>query len=563
MRYRDHGRRILLLLLLAVLVQSWMVARNDIPAQDSLVFLRFARQFQHQPFWDTLRSNSQHPLFPIFIWLFHHVFGGCLGSDANAWIRSAQCVAAIATIVLAVPMYLAGLRLGGAELATSATAVFTVLPLTARMGADALADSTYLLFMLVACWSSIEFLLTHRLCWAAIAGTATGFAFLARPESLVLPLAVAVTLVLTRVWSGWQGHWLRLIGACSCGLGAMILVTLPYLMGIGRPTPKRSLNLLPHGAALFARFDTTGGRPALRTLNDGRSIVAPARPTALPPPPDGMLDFALQHRQQEQRSLGYAAAGRELARELVEGLHYVIGMLAVIGVFKAERRPANLLCSTLAILFLGLLLQFASRSGYVASRHVVTVICLGCYAAARGGQVLIGAIARLVENWCRFTSTAPASLQVLIDRVQRRWAVALIVIVSATCLPKSLKSLHQSREAHVAAASWLADHAAADSIVLDSRGWASLLAGISAYDYNGARLAFQDPRLAYVVLEDTELKDDRPRGSTLRHLLGLAGQKLAEFRSTHSSSESVEIFGWYPERLVPREGAAGAAVRAN
>ncbi len=115
----------------------------------------------------------------------------------------------------------------------------------------------------------------------------------------------------------------------------------------------------------------------------------------------------------------------------------------------------------------------------------------------------------------------------------------------------------------MAAGRWLAEHAAAGSVVLDSRGWASLFSDLPAYDYNGARLAFEDPRLAYVVIEQSELADNRPRGETLRQLLGLAGQKLAEFPSPNNPGGTVEIFAWHAERLANEARGAGHGMQAN
>jgi hypothetical protein len=144
---------------------------------------------------------------------------------------------------------------------------------------------------------------------------------------------------------------------------------------------------------------------------------------------------------------------------------------------------------------------------------------------------------------------------------RRRIAVGLFALAALLCLPRTLGLLHHSRESHIAAGRWLAENAAAGSIVLDSRGWASLYSGLPAYDYNGARLAFENPNLAYVVVESEELADDRPRGETLRHLLGIAGQIVADFPAAGGSNESIKVYAWHPDRLEPNQ--AGLGLRAN
>src|SRR3989442_3036138 len=149
MNDRHHWQRIALLVLLAGLVQSWMVYRNPVPAQDAVAFIQFARELAHYPLVETARRHPQHPLFPTLVCWHHQLFGPMLGQDGFAWIRSAQWIAGLAAVFSIVPMYLAGVRLGGSTLATGAAVLFSVLPCTARLGADALSDSTYLLFLLV------------------------------------------------------------------------------------------------------------------------------------------------------------------------------------------------------------------------------------------------------------------------------------------------------------------------------------------------------------------------------------------------------------------------------
>jgi hypothetical protein len=586
-----HYRRIGLLIGLAILVQGWVVVRNPIPAQDAINFIQFARQLDHHSPIAVLQSNSQHPLFPVLVWGYHSILGWTSEGDGVSWIRSAQWVAAVASVLLVVPMYLTGVRLANRQLASAATAVFSVLPFAARMGADALSDSTYLLFMLMGIWGCAEFLESRRTVWLFLAGLSSGIGFLARPEALLLPPALAATLLFMQCRPVWRTTWSRILGGQICITAGLLCVATPYSLAVGKLTPKGSLNLLPGGTSLFAKFDWNHGRPVARTFNDGRP-VPPAAQTSLLPPADCKLDFGLNHRPDEKRVVGYAGACRELGRELVEGLHYLIGLLVIVGMFFAQRRPANLLCSLLAAGFLIMLVQFASKSGYIASRHVLTLVCLACYIAARGGWVMSGWLARSVvasgrreapgaaaianyrgDGVARSPEDSPEGLldsrrdspddsRKLIEMYQFRFAACLLVLATAFCLPRSLGPLHPSREAHVAAGRWLAEHAAAGSIVLDSRGWVSLYSGLPSYDYHGARLALENPHLAYVVVESSETLDNRPRGQTLRHLLGTAGEIVAEFPAPGVAGESVQVYAWHPDRLEMGR-TRDASLRAN
>jgi uncharacterized Tic20 family protein len=548
MGVRSSWNRIGLVLLLAAGVQTWMVARNPVPAQDAIVFLRFARQLDHQPVLQVLSQNDQHPLYPLVVWLTHRASSSWCGDNGSNWIRCAQIVAATAAVLVVVPMFLAGVRLGDRNLAAGAAGLFSVLPFMARAGADALSDSTYLLFFMTGFWAATEFFSTGRRPWLFVAGLAVGAAYLARPEAVLLSVAVGVTLAI----SHWKQR--RIIGSrresiaalATLGFGVLIVVS-PYVAATGKITPKGSLVLFPGGMSLHRHAATDESRPRTAQLSDGSRVVAPLR-LAMQWPSGEPMEFGLRHRTSADRLQGYAAAMKEIVRELVEGLHYILCVFAFVGIVRAPRQPANLLASVLALVFAVVLCQFASQAGYVASRHVLPLVALGCYVAARGGWTVAGWLTELVDRPQGFARLS--SFDSVCERFQPRFAAALLVAAIAFCLPRSFTSLHQSREAHVAAGRWVAQHAAGKAVMLDSRGWASLYAELPAYDYHGARLAFEDPSLAYVVVEDGELRDAGPRGATLRRLLALAGRKEAEFSTNADPAESVHVYRWHPERLA-------------
>ena len=232
MSHACHWRRIAFLLFLAIAVQGWGIARNAVPAQDAINFIQFARQLDHHSLVDTLRSNTQHPLYPLLVWLNHRLLGGVLEADGIGWIRSAQFVAGLAAVLLVVPMYGAGVRLANPLLATGATALFSTLPFAARVGADALSDSTYLLFMMLGFWTATEFLVSHRARWLTATGLSIGLAYLARPEALFLPTALALTLIVVQWRRDWRMPWKRLgIGAACGGAGLLTHALIPSRTG--------------------------------------------------------------------------------------------------------------------------------------------------------------------------------------------------------------------------------------------------------------------------------------------------------------------------------------------
>ncbi len=559
---RFHWRQIGFLLLLAGTMQGWMVARNRVPAQDAAAFIQFARQFEHNSIADTLRRNPQHPLFPLAVWAEHWLFGGLVGDSSTSWLRSAQWMAALAAVLLVVPMYFAGVRLADRFLATGATALFSLLPVTARLGADALSDSTYLLFVLVGFWSGAEFLATRRAHWLAVAGVGIGLAYLARPEALLLPLAFGATCVVVQCRSAWRIAW-RELALAAVGLAAgMLVVAAPYVVTTGKLTPKGSVILLPGGRAFAAGQDSNDARVPIAGLSDGHVVARLVAP--LEAASGERLDFGVKHRTPAERFKGYGAAIKELTRELVEGLHYIFGLLVLVGISQARRQPANLFAALLAVVFALVLVPFASRAGYIASRHVLSIVCMGSFVAARGGWMLAGVLA---TTWGRATARLrglACSAELSNDEIaRRRLAGVLLAAAGVFCLPRNAVALHASREAHAEAGSWLAEHASAMAVVLDSRGWTALYSNLPSYNYHGARIAIEDPRLEFIVVERSEFDGDEPRAATLRYLLGAAGQKEAEFRTAAFPDETVQVFRWFPERLADAVRGTMRAPLAN
>ena len=88
---------------------------------------------------------------------------------------------------------------------------------------------------------------------------------------------------------------------------------------------------------------------------------------------------------------------------------------------------------------------------------------------------------------------------------------------------------HLSRWGHWAAGRWLAGHARARRVVLDTRGWARFISGRPGYDYWHVRQALTDSHLSYVLVGLDELKRPVHERATLRALLAYAATPLEDF----------------------------------
>ena len=100
------GRRFLLaVVLLAAVLHGISIARSLLPAQDGLKFIRIAREFQTDPWPDVVRGTDQHPLYPALIAAVEPLFERLAGTGPDAWRIAAQWVAALASLLLLLPLF--------------------------------------------------------------------------------------------------------------------------------------------------------------------------------------------------------------------------------------------------------------------------------------------------------------------------------------------------------------------------------------------------------------------------------------------------------------------------
>ena len=108
-------------------------------------------------------------------------------------------------------------------------------------------------------------------------------------------------------------------------------------------------------------------------------------------------------------------------------------------------------------------------------------------------------------------------------------AGCLTVVASIVVQMQPSHLNHLSRSGHWAAGRWLAEHAEATELVLDTRGWAKFVSGHPGYDYWHVHQALTDSHLAYIVVGVDELQARSTRASTLQSLLSYSATHSLDF----------------------------------
>ncbi|HUT92789.1 MAG TPA: hypothetical protein VMY37_25065 [Thermoguttaceae bacterium] len=611
------------LLALSCVVQLLLIRRATVPALDAVGFVEIARRIDAQGFPETIRHEREQPLFPAWVWLIHEGLQRAAGPSGASWATSVQLAAAIPLVLAVVPVYFLSLRLVGPAPAAAGSLFFCLLPEVSRLGADGLGDGVHLLLFCLAFWAVVVYWTPLSLprvsgqdsgasgqraglgvqgsglrgqgsglrvqdagvrsdvpsavpcCgpsarrnprWLLVAGTLAALAVLVRAEALVLPAALVVALLALQLGADRRQPWSRLVTAVGCLALGCGLVFGPYLAATGATSPRTAV------ARILGRYEPEG-----RAESPGpTSTVGATGAGVWRLADDEPMSFAPKETTISLRRRGYAAATIELAEESAEAFGYVIGALALLGVWRLRRqlvRPVDRFAQIYGLLFASAVLHFAANEGYVSARHLLTLVVIGVGPAGYGaialgawiagrkpagapdeapsggerGQVQSAGTARPTCGRCpglRANGARPL--------FPSRIAWATVLVAAAVCLVEAVEPLHASRLGHRLAAEWLARDAAAPGLVLDTRGWTGLYSRRVTYRYEDAQAAVSHPQLAYVVLERRELEYASRRSRTIARLLDVAARPVATFPDPQRAGrgqDAVVVYRWEPDRF--------------
>jgi hypothetical protein len=369
------------------------------------------------------------------------------------------------------------------------------------------------------------------------------------------------------------------------------LVVAPYLM-------------VSHSLAPAAAWSRLLGRHTIDSLEaDARASFRPREVWNLPT--GERMAFPVKESTTTSRFQGHAAAIAEYFKELPEAFHYWIGALAVVGlaargiglqpVGDSDRRHAGspshadrptvgvqaLACSPsppaeagiptdrswttglskadgpfalfAAVYFIvhsAAVVYHAAGVGYLSPRHLLPLVLLGLGPAGRGAIALAQWLTVRVSPTRKRGEVPSDCIPASTSGPTAALAWAIVIASAAACLPRTLAPLHHSRMGHRQAGEWLAA-ASGPGPVLDTRGMTALYSGRMTYRYEAARRAFENPELAFVVVEERELGFESRRSRTLKHLLNGAAELVARFESPkRRAGEDVLLYRWRPERLA-------------
>ncbi|OJW20869.1 MAG: hypothetical protein BGO49_29105 [Planctomycetales bacterium 71-10] len=473
-----HVVRVALLMAATAAFLGWSLRHSEAGLRDGLRSIEAARAIDAGDWRDGLRK-VEHPLHPMAIVAMHRLLGG----DGPEWWQRAAVAASFAAVVLLVlPLYLTGRDLFGDRAAWLGCVLFLANPAVAAVVVNVLSESTFLLLWAWSLWASVRFLREGSFGWLLAGAGFGGLAYLARPEGLLLPACLLLTLLLIPLHGSTRIHWPRWRRATALVVLGALALAGPYMVARGtlttRPGPARVLWLEPSSPPLALEREA----PA-----------EPGRTTA---------------------EVYAAATARmvEVVREVVPLALLAAAMIAFVAPGRS-RVPAR------TWLFLGVLLatcgvalvRLHATAGYCTTRNalapglVLTLIAAGGLDALIRGVGVPGRIVGLPRERLK-----PGPVV---------WAAAIGLAVFAPRFAGPAVPTPGPFNVYWDAGRWLAD-SAGEGEVLDLTDWSLYFSRRPGAGFAGVRESARNPDVRWVVATASQVEGPSTYAAEVRALIG-------------------------------------------
>jgi hypothetical protein len=457
----------------------WLAwTRTAVVFDDGPRFLAIARAMD-AGWWSAALRDSFHPLYPALTALAHGALGAA--DTAAGWETAAALVSVLGGSAAVAFAFLFLRDAFGRAAAWGGALLLAVHGRAVEYASDVQSDGLYLGLYAAGLWAGWRAWRSGSPALAAVAGAASGLAYLTRPEGAGLALVLAalgVASIVRRRWTLRAGAaWLVALGVATSACMAPYVLALHELTGEWTLTHKKSMATL-----VGAKTGATPGAPARPRRGRPReparpapaasgTVPAPAVPTPGPAPEAQELppwldalglsapvsvrreDMAPAYLEQDGLRVALAPSAprrafealRMLVRHAKGSLQYGVLVLACAGLLACRGRPDARGVYVLAsvLLYAAVLYALTASSGYVSRRHALPPL-LPLFGYAGLGAIAAGA-------WLARAARRPERSALAGALVLAGFAAAE---VAAGIAPKRLDELAGRR-----AAEWLRDHA--------------------------------------------------------------------------------------------------------
>jgi hypothetical protein len=462
-----------LLILCAVVVplRGWLLWNTEVGARDSIGYIRYALRFDEHSWGEVLRSFDQHPGYPLAIWLTSLPVRALTGEmTPELMMTSAQLVSALAALLLIWPMFYLGKALLGPAAAFGGVLLFQCLPVSGHHLSDAVSESLFCLWIASALLFAVRGMETFAPRAFALSGLFAGLAYLTRPEGALAAAATGLALCVTQARGATRRPWRQWSAAMTALAVSAVLVGALYVIPAGSLSNKPSVDAVGDGVG-----DLLGHAPA-RVEHAGLAL------------------FAVSYHPVEALPQRVLLSADAVGRELLNSMHYFGLALVLVPLWSRRRRelfthPGVWVTTIYSLLHVAVLVALAMSVHYVSDRHVMPLVMLLSYLAALG-----------VYQIAVWLSATWQGMPLGPEQAVRLGVAALMCLVAATCLPRTLRRLHDNRAGHHAAGLWLAPRLLPGDMVDDDHAWSHYYAGQVFLEHKDPPAPPDYRPLCYVVM---------------------------------------------------------------
>ncbi len=478
----QHATRIGILMTAAALYLGWVVHHSEPTFADGLRYIHQAERIEVDANHRALIEASDHPLHALGIAAMHRTALG--GSDPLSWQRASLFFSFGCIVALVIPIYLLGCELFGACAAWLACLLVTINPIVADVVVNVLSECPFLVCWNMGLWAAIRYLRKRTWPWLLLVIALSSLAYLARPEGLLLPSALAATFLTALLFRAtrndgqtpWRGLVLLPIG--------VIVVVGPYIAmkgGLGtKPGIVRVLGLAPQAPPL--------------ALERGKPLPA------------------------NQSSLKtYRVATVRMIKAFRVGATTLLFPFGLLGLFVASRQQRHartrLFVSIVLAASAVALVRLHVTGGYCTARHgLIPGLLLTVYAA----NAISWLMARVTVSigWIR---SAKAGF-----RVGRIGSAGLTSIFLGLLI---FENQHLGPRnpgpysVYETAGRWLVEHARQDERILDLTGWPLYFSRRAGYTFADIYTAPTDPSTRWIVVRQPHIDGHWHYSQVVRDLI--------------------------------------------
>jgi len=502
-----HLYRLLLLCAGSIVLLGWVIKHSEPATSVGLRYIHQAGRIERGSWHDGLFEGIDHPLHPLGIAVAHRLFDG---DGPASWQRAALLCSFSCAVLLVIPIYLLALELFGENAACLAAALVTVNPVIGYNVVNVLSETSFLLWWSFGLWGAVRFLREGRFLWLPPAIGFGALAYLTRPEGMLLPVALAATLLILPLLRATRINWPRWWRALAFVLAGLLLLVGPYI-------------------AIKGGLGTMPGIARVLGLVEQSQPLALEREQPLPPDQSSFETYRIATVRMLE------AYGGAVTLPLLP--FSLLGL--VLAALSRARVRAWLFLGIVLVASAVALVRLHATGGYLSARHALVPGTILTLAAASG------------LTWLTSRVSIPGRWLGLAHEQLRPgpavWAVLIALLVINPYLDSLGPSLPGPFSVYHTTGQWLAQNTSADEQVLDLTDWSLFFSQRAGYRFADVYRAPTDRKTRWIVVRKPQVEGDWHCSQQLRELID--GRQAVAIFPPHAGPNQMQICIY--DRLAP------------